>query len=386
MKVKKIRISHIITRLDLGGAQKNTLDIVTLLDRSRYVIYFVSSDKGLLAKDVTDIPGIKTVFMPCLKHPISPFADLLALCKLILLFKKENIDLVHTHSSKAGILGRWGAKLAGVPLIVHTIHGWSFHNRLNFLTEFFYSFLERITAKFTNKLIAVSASDIQKGLDNRIASKDKYALIRYGIKKEQFLNCRIDINKKKREIGLDIDSPIVGMVACLKPQKSPQDFIKAASLVKRSNPRVQFLLVGDGILRKRAECLVNKLNLREDFILTGWRRDIPEIMSCLDILVLSSLWEGQPLVFLEAMYSRLPIVAYNVDGAKEVVKDGINGFLVAPGDFSGLASRVNDLLKNRRLLKEMGENGFNLAMNNGYHIERMAADLDKLYCNLDRLN
>ena len=290
--------------------------------------------------------------------------------------------MVHTHSSKAGILGRWAAKLAGVHVIVHTIHGWSFHSRLHFLTGFFYVFLERITAKFTDKLIAVSASDIQKGLDEQIASKDKYALIHYGIRKEQFLNCRIDINKKKRELGLDINSSLVGMVACLKPQKSPRDFIKAASLVKRSNHRVQFLLVGDGALRKKVEELVKDFNLEENLILTGWRKDIPEIMSCFDILVLSSLWEGQPLVFLEAMYSRLPIVAYNVDGAKEIVRDGINGFLAAPGDFTALASRINHLLRNRELLKKMGENGFNSVMNNGYHIERMLEDLDRLYCNL----
>ena len=184
MKPKKIKILHIITQLDLGGAQKNALDIVRLLDKNRYAIYFVSSNKGLLLKETLHIPGVKTVFLPSLKRSINLLADLLTLFRLTLLFKKEHIELVHTHSSKAGILGRWAAHLAGVPVIVHTIHGWSFHNRLNPLMNSCYVFLERITAKFTNKLIAVSSSDIQKGLKHNIATKDRYALIHYGIARD----------------------------------------------------------------------------------------------------------------------------------------------------------------------------------------------------------
>lgn len=382
MKLKKIKILHIVTQLDLGGAQKNVLDIVTHLDKNRYAVYLVSSNKGFLVKDATEIPGIKTVFFPNLRRPINLLADLITLSRLTLLFRKEGIDLVHTHSSKAGILGRWAAKFARVPIIVHTIHGWNFHNRLNFLTRSFYSFLERITAKFTDKLITVSISDIQKGLRSCIGTEDKYALIRYGIRRQEFSNCDINIDRKKKELGLNANSPVIGMVACLKPQKSPQDFVRAASLVKKRNPDVQFLLVGDGFLRKGIERLIDSFNLKQSFVLTGWRRDIPEIMSCLDVLVLSSLWEGLPLVFLEAMCRKLPIVAYNVDGVGEVIKDGINGFLVAPGDVTGLARQINNLLENKDLLKEMGKRGFNLVVNNGYHLERMLKDLDNLYCDL----
>ncbi len=308
--------------------------------------------------------------------------DLITLCRLILLFKKEGIDLVHTHSSKSGILGRWAARLAGVPVVVHTIHGWSFHNHLNLPSKYFYCFLEKITARFTDKLIAVSRSDIQKGLRNHIATKDKYLLIHYGISRDEFVNCHIDIHKKKKELGLDPGSAIVGMVACLKPQKSPQDFLYVASLMHKNNPKIKFILVGDGILRKQVEHWIDTLNLQDSFVLTGWRRDIPEIMRCLDVLVLTSLWEGAPIVFLEAMSCRVPIVAYNVDGNQELIKDGINGFLVAPRDFAGLAERTNKLLEDRNLLEEMGRSGFNLAMNNGYSLGRMLKDLDHLYCRL----
>lgn len=379
MKVKKLNILHIITQLELGGAQKNVLDIVGLLDAKRYAKYLVSSNQGFLVKDVLGIPGVETVLLSSLQRPINPWADLVTLFRLILLFKSKGIDLVHTHSSKAGILGRWAAKLAGVPVIVHTIHGWSFNNHLTPLIKSGYVFLERITASFTDKLIAVSKSDICKGLSHRIAEKDKYALIRYGIATDKFINCNIDINKKKKELGLKINSPIVGMIACFKPQKSPQDFIHAASLINRDNPNIQFLLVGDGPLRSRLKRLISKLNLARNFVLTGWRRDIAEIMSCLDILALSSLWEGLPIVFLEARCRRLPIVAYNVDGVGEVLEDGVNGFLVQPGDFCAMASRINRLLEDENLLKEMGTRGFNLLAKNGYRLEHMLKDLDSLY-------
>lgn len=382
MKLKKLRILHIITRLELGGAQKNVLDIVTLLDKNRYEIYLVSSDKGYLVKDARALPGIKTILLSSLARPINLFADIVTLFKLAFLFKKEHIALVHTHSSKAGVLGRWAAKLSGVSLIVHTIHGWSFHDHLNFLTKSFYTFLERITAKFTDRLIAVSRSDIQKGLRSAIGRVDKYALIRYGIERQKFLDCNIDIVQKKKQLGLNVDSPVVGMVACFKPQKAPQEFVRAASLVIKRNPKAQFLLVGDGVLRKRIECLIVDLNLKENFLLTGWRQDIAQILACLDVLVLSSLWEGSPRVLLEAMCSKLPIVAYNVDGVREVIKDGVNGFLVRPKDFTALAERINRLIEDEDLLKKMGMRGFNMVMNNGYQAEQMLKDLDDLYCDL----
>ena len=382
MKIKKLRILHIITQLELGGAQKNVLDIIRLLDKDRYTVYLVSSNKGTLVKDALGIPGVKTVSLSSLKRPINPFADLVTLFKLTFLLKKEGITLVHTHSSKAGILGRWAARLAGVPVIIHTIHGWSFHNHLNFPTKSLYAFLERITAKFTNKLIAVSRSDIQKGLRNRIGREDKYALIRYGIAKHNFINCNIDINSKKKELGLEANSALVGMVVCFKPQKAPQDFVRAASLIIKRNPKTKFILVGEGILRGKIERLIDNLKLKENFVLTGWRRDIPEIMSCLDVLVLSSLWEGSPIVLLEAMCRSLPIVAYDVDGVCEVVKNGVNGFLVAPGDVAGLAHRINNLLEDKELLKKMGMHSFNLVRDNGYHVQRMLKDLDKLYFDL----
>jgi glycosyltransferase involved in cell wall biosynthesis len=307
---------------------------------------------------------------------------LVALFKLISIFRKEDIDLVHTHSSKAGILGRWAARLAGVPIVVHTIHGWGFHNRQNFLIRGFYVFLERITAGITDRLIIVSESDIEKGLNAGIARADKYTLIRYGIPMQKFTCCEFDIKKRKEELGIRTDSPVVGMVACLKPQKNILDFIKMASIVLKERPNVQFILVGDGILRKKAERLIELKGYKKNIILLGWRKDVDRIIPVFDIVVLTSLWEGLPIALLEAMACAKPIVAYNVDGTKEIVEDGVNGYLVKARDFEELSRKTTLLLGDKSLSRRMGEEGRNSLKNAPFNFVYMIKEVDKLYTQL----
>lgn len=378
IELRKLNVLHIITKFELGGAQKSTLFIAALLDKTRYNLSIVSSQDGILVCDALKIPKVDTTLLPALKRSIDPFQDLLALIKLTKFIKTKRFDIVHTHSSKAGILGRWAAKFAGVPIILHTIHGWSFHHRQNPLIRKLFVFLEQITAKITDRLIAVSKSDIKKGLDAGIGPKDKYALIRYGIPIREFSYCKVDVAKKKEKLGLKRDSPVVGMVACFKPQKAPQDFLKIAALVKNDFPEASFLLVGDGILRDKLEGLKNELGLRNDLHLIGWRRDIPEIMSILDVLVLTSLWEGLPIVLLEGMASGLPIVATATAGAQETIRNEINGFLASYGDTGTMAQRVVALLENRALARKMGQEGKKL-LDSSFELERMVGQTDELY-------
>ncbi len=382
MELRKIKVLHIITQLDLGGAQKNALDIVRLLDKRTYQVYFVSSTKGILVQDAQTISGINVILLPCLRRSTNLLTDLKCLFRLILIFKKEGIDIVHTHSSKAGILGRWAAYFARVPVVLHTVHGWSFHSRQYFLAHFFYSFLERITAAITDKLITVSKSDAQKGLRHRIGRPDQYILIRYGIERRQFFRQPIDIRRKKEEFGLNADWPLVGIIACFKPQKAPLDFVRAAYMVAKNRPQIQFLMVGDGLLRREVERLIAEYDLRKNFVLAGWRRDIAQILSCLDMLGLTSLWEGSPFVLLEAMCAKLPIVAYDIDGVSEVIKDEITGFLVPPGDYKRFASRIERLLEDKNLAKDLGSCGFDAVMNDNWDSARMLKDLDAVYKNL----
>lgn len=356
--MQKINLLYVITKLELGGAQKQLLSLIARIDKKRYNIFLITAHQGLLIEDALSIEGLFLRRSRFLERPINPLKDFLALTEIYRFIKKNKIDIVHTHSSKAGILGRWAARLANVSVIIHTIHSWSFHPWQNPIVRQIYIFLEHLTARATNRLIAVSNYDIQKGVRSRIARREKYVLIRYGIDKKEFIDYNSFLNKRE-ELAITPEQVVVGMVACLKPQKAPQDYIRVASLVTKIFPQTKFLLVGDGVLRPRVEKLIKKLNLNESIILTGWRRDIPQLLSAIDIFVLTSLWEGLPVAVLEALASSKPVIANNTGGIKEIVKDNRNGFLVPPKNVDMLADRLTTLLGDERLRSKMAEEAKN---------------------------
>jgi glycosyltransferase involved in cell wall biosynthesis len=238
--------------------------------------------------------------------------------------------------------------------------------------------LERVTAGVTDKLIAVSGENVRKGLANRIGKQGQYVVIHSGIKIRAFSEVNVDFDGKRREIGIEKGDPVVGMIACFKPQKAPLNFIRLAKRVCSVCPKAKFVLVGDGELRPKIEKLIGELNLKNQVILTGWRRDISELIHIFDILVLTSLWEGLPRVVLEAEAAGKPIVATNVDGAKEVIIDEVNGFLVEPDNLDGLAERVIWLIENRDQAEKMGQKG-RTTVSAAFDIDRMVQDIEKLY-------
>jgi glycosyltransferase involved in cell wall biosynthesis len=370
----------VITKLELGGAQKQLLSLITRLDKERFNIFLFTAQDGLLIKEASSITGLTIKKSRYLERPINPLKDLLALIEIYKFIKKNNIDIVHTHSSKAGILGRFVARLAKVKFIIHTVHGWSFNDYQPLFMRSVFIGLERLSARFTHKLIVVSYYDRKKGLKNRIAREDKYRLIRYGIEYTEFIS---GDQKIKEEFGINSTDLIVGMISCFKPQKSPQDFIKLSFLVNRILPNVKFLLVGDGILRNQVKKLINKFQLQNKVILTGWRRDIPRILSAIDVFVLTSLWEGLPISVLEAIAFSKPVVATNTGGIEEIVVEGKNGFLVQPRDIKSLSERLTVLLRNESLRKDMGQNAKGLFDFN-FSVENMVQNNQDLYENLIR--
>jgi glycosyltransferase involved in cell wall biosynthesis len=379
--MRKINILYVITKLELGGAQRQLLSLISHLDKERFNPFLFTAQEGLLVKEALSINSLNIKLSGFLERPINPFKDLLALIEIYRFIKKNNIEIVHTHSSKAGLLGRWAARLAKARIIVHTVHGWTFNDYQPCFLRWLFIWLERSTAGFTHKLIIVSGHDKQKGLRFHIGEENKYSIIRYGIDYAEFNSAEQDIKSIKEKLGLRQTDLVVGMVSCFKPQKSPQNFLRLASLVKQDSPNAKFLLVGDGSLRKELERLIDRLNLQKQVVLSGWRRDIPGILSAIDVFVLTSLWEGLPISVLEAMASSRPVLATNTGGIKEVIIEGKTGFLVSPGDMKKMSELLIMLLKDESLRKIIGQNA-RVSLDGSFRLENMVNANQDLYENL----
>jgi glycosyltransferase involved in cell wall biosynthesis len=378
---RKINILYVITKLELGGAQKQLLSLIQGLDKKRFNPYIITAYDGLLVDAAKEIANLKLIRCRFLERPIRLVQDILALSFIYYFIKRNNIDIVHTHSSKAGILGRLAASAAGVKIIIHTVHGWSFHNYQARAAYYFYLFLEKLCASFSSAIIVVSQWDKGLALQQAVGRHDKYKLIRYAVNYEEFKNNAEDSQVRKK-IGLCETDLVIGMIACFKPQKSPLDFIKVASAVNKDFPNAKFIFVGDGVLRKKVCALIDKLNLKDKVILTGWRNDIASILSCLDIFVLTSLWEGLPIVVLEAMAAGLPVVATDTGGISEVVLHGKTGYLVKPRDIQALRDRLKELLIKPYLRKEFGKFAVSALDHNEYSLSNMLENTSQLYSEL----
>jgi len=379
--MRKHNLLFVITKLELGGAQKQLLSLIENLDKRRYNLFLFSAKKGLLVDEALSINKLSFHGSRFLERPVNIFKDLLALIELVSFIKKNKISIVHTHSSKAGILGRLAAGIAKVPAIIHTVHGWSFHEYQAKILNSFYLLLEKICAGFTDKIIVVSSFDKNKGLSNSIGTKGQYITIRYGINSEDFSK-KSEENELKKEFGLDKKQSLVGMVACLKPQKSPLDFVNLASGLVKDFPGCKFILVGDGVLSKAVRTLIKKLGLEEKIILAGWRRDVVRVLSALDVLVLTSLWEGLPICVLESMAAGTAVVATDTGGIREAVSDGKNGYLVKAGDVISMKNRVKELLEDLEKRAEFIRASKKIIDSGEFSLSNMVQNTQDLYSGL----
>ncbi len=370
----RVRICHIITKLELGGAQQNTLYTVKHLDRARFAVSLVTGPQGILDEEAID-SGVEVHFLESLRREISARRDLAALGGLVRLLRRLRPEIVHTHSSKAGILGRWAAALAGVPHIVHSIHGYGFHDGQPGPVRELLIALERTTGWLaTSAVVAVSRASIDRGLELGLFPPDRVSLIRSGVRLSDFRPAASSRNGHGDKVTT------VGMVACLKPQKAPLDFVEVAARVIGSckgEKRVRFVLVGDGELRHQVEEKIRAEGLEDRVAMAGWRRDIPEVLRGFDILLHTSRWEGLPRVFPEAMATGLPIVATRVDGAPEAIEEGVTGFLVPPGDVEGLARRTLQLIRDEEMRRGMGKAA--AGRTGPWDIDRMVRSQERLY-------
>lgn len=375
-----IKVLHPITRLIIGGAQENTMLTAHLLDRAVWDVAIVSGpqtgSEGSLIETVRE-QGIPLILEPTLVREVHPIKDLLAVIRLARLMRQGHYTIVHTHSSKAGILGRWAAKLAGVPVIVHTVHGWGHHERQHPLVRAYYIWLEKLTLPITDKLIVVAALNIDKGLQDGIGTRADYLVIRSGIELDRFGHPQVSREATRVTWNIPQDALLIGTVTRLSPQKAPLDFVQAAAIIIRRYPNTYFMMVGDGPLHGEVEKLAAELGIADRLILTGLRRDVPELLAAFDLFALSSLWEGLPRVLPQAMATSLPIVATACDGSAEAIEEGVNGFLVAPGDLAALAERLCQLLEHPALAQQMGAAGY--ARAGEFSDQGMVHAIDTLY-------
>jgi glycosyltransferase involved in cell wall biosynthesis len=370
------KVFHVITKLELGGAQKVVLMTLERLPADEYDRALLTGTEGLLVQDATQIPGVRVLWIPSLFREVRPIKDVIAFFKLWQVFRSERPDVVHTHSSKAGILARWAAKLAAVPVIFHTVHGFSFNDFQRPIVRGTYQWLERVTAKITDKLVMVSYANAEKGEKVGIFRRGDWILCRAGIYLEEFIKSGAR-RRKLKEWGIPGNRVIVGMISNFKPQKSPVDFVEVAARVLNQTDSVHFVMAGDGELRPEIEARVRKFAIGSNFTLLGWQHDMPETYRNLDVVVLTSLWEGLPCVFSEAMASGLPVVATNVDGAREAIIDGENGFLHEPHDVDAMARSVLRLVTDEELRHTMGRRGKDRVME--FDIGTSVAALDAAY-------
>jgi len=369
--------------MDLGGAQRAVLQLSRSLDTHRFEQTVITGDGGLLLPELSAIQTIKHHVIPEMSRRIGPggaWDDMRSIKRICDLLRGFRPDIVHTHTPKAGILGRWAARLAGVPRIVHTYHGFGFSPRHPLWQKAFYVGLERATALITSQFVAVSDPNRVLGHSYGIFLREKCALIRSGVDFAEFRTVGTDRIKKKIELGFEPSDKIVGVVASFTPAKALHLFLEAAAKIAREYPGVSFVMVGDGSLRPQLEAQAGRLGIRSALRMLGWRRDVPELMRTFDVFLLTSLWEGLPRSLIEAFLCGVPVVASHVDGIGEIVQEGWNGFLVPAKHTDAMAGAVVRLLKDEPLRKAMGEQARHSV--DGFSMEKMLKDYSNLYENI----
>ncbi|MDO9464370.1 MAG: glycosyltransferase family 4 protein [bacterium] len=385
--MEKVKVLHIITRLILGGAQENTLYTVEgLMKDPAYDVTLASGPttgpEGSLVSKAKE-SGVNLVTINGLTRNINPFRDISAFLSLYKLIRMNDFDIVHTHSSKAGIIGRLAAKLAGRSVIIHTIHGLPFHPYQSRFLNFLYIRLERLAGKYTDKIITVCENMAQKAQAADVKPVYGYVTVYSGMDLGKFIDEKTSSRQAKRNIGLPVDAKVVGKVARLFPLKGYEYFISASKYISECVQNVYFLIVGDGILRGQLEEMVRQMGLKDRFIFAGLvpHDDVPRFIAAMDVVVHTSLREGLARVIPQAMAMSKPVVSFDIDGARELVHKGYTGYLVRPKDTKGLSDRVIDLLNNAEKAEKMGINGKKL-VDPAFRIETMIDKIKGIYDNL----
>ena len=357
------RVVHVITRMILGGAQENTLITVAGLKESpRYDVTLVTGPaigpEGELL-DAARKCGVRVIVVPEMRREVNPWLDGVALASLLAILRRLRPAIVHTHSSKAGILARLAARLCRVPTIVHTIHGLPFHPYQGWLANKLFVWLERGAARWTDQIVTVADAMIEQAVAARVASRSRFRTIYSGMDVDAFLRRDWDVAAIRARLGLTPDDLVVGKIARLASLKGYEHVIDVAPAVVEEFPRAKFLFVGDGARRHELERRVRQLGITGRVVFAGLvdAQKIPEMIAAMDLVVHASLREGLARVLPQALISGKPVVSFDVDGAREVVIDGETGYLVEPESRPRLLDAMRALLADPQRRAALGAAG-----------------------------
>jgi glycosyltransferase involved in cell wall biosynthesis len=378
-----MRVTHVITRLIVGGAQENTIaSVLGLRKLPGLEVDLISGPspgpEGTLESEFAAHPGALQI-LPHLVRPIHPWCDALAYQALTNLFRRTRPTIVHTHSGKAGILGRLAAARAGVPCIVHTIHGPSFGPFQGPLPNWLFRTAELRASRVTNHFVTVAHAMRDQYLAAGIGRPDQYTRIFSGFPLEPFLNSTDDPALRAR-YGIAPDDLVIGKIARLFKLKGHDDLFAIAPQLLAAHPKIKFLIVGDGEWRGRFEQMARDSGFPQHLLFTGLipPAAIPAHVGIMDLLVHLSTREGLPRALPQALAAGKPVVAYDCDGAGEICRDGQTGFLVRPGHLQLLAERVLLLAQTASLRAELGQTGRRFVREN-FAVEKMVEALHALY-------
>lgn len=378
-----MRVAHVITRLIVGGAQENTVaSVLGLRQRPSVEVRLISGPtsgpEGSIEPLVTAIPGLLTR-IPDLVRPVRPWHDLRAFLALTQIFRAQRPDIVHTHSGKAGVLGRLAAKRTGVPVIIHTIHGPSFGPFQGKAANLAFTTAERIAARCTNHFVTVADAMRDQYLAAGIGRPEQYTRVFSGFDLAPFLAAQNDPTFRA-QLGIAPGDFVVGKIARLFELKGHDDLFAAAPELVRHCPQMKFLLVGDGPWRSRFEQRSRDLGLKNHFIFTGLvpPTDVPRYLGVMNALVHLSRREGLARVLPQALAAGKPIVAFDCDGAREICLDSKTGLLLRIGDLNGLSRALGKLAEDAALCQRLGQHGREFVKER-FPVERMVSDLFALY-------
>jgi glycosyltransferase involved in cell wall biosynthesis len=347
----RVKVLHVITKF-WAGAGGNTLLTVLGTDLTRYESWVAGCQGGPLWERAEQA-GITTVKLRRFRETISPLNDLYVLAQLIRLIRRERPTIVHTHSAKAGFLGRIAAWVCHTPVIIHTFHGLPFHDFMSRRRKRAYLLLDRLVLRMTDAFLAVAPRVAREAVEHRIAKPGGITVIPSAVELDQIP--LVPDPSIRMELGIPPDAPLIGTVGRLEYQKAPLDFVHMAAQVAKARPNAHFVMVGDGPLVDPARAEARRLDVSIHVV--GFRSDAPQVASAFDVFVISSLYEGLGRALTEAVASGRPVVATAVNGVPDLIVPGTTGLLATPGDPSSLARSVLWMLDHPAEARRMGQTG-----------------------------